>query len=378
MGMLSTLLFGQITFESNEEYLEFQFKFLCIVIVAGAILTGLLVIGSHSAVNPIDSNHVRSMSIFTWGSLGLWLLLRGRKTWFIGLAWSYECLCLLEYISALYYVSEDEFRVVWFLTNIPGVYLLLGCRPGMVITACTALGLALGNAYLPAPYSPNAMATLLSSVIYLGIFFHLYANRAISFYLRMRESNRELYRLAMHDHLTGVFNAKAYYQFCDQLISLAGRSAAPYSVLFIDLDHFKAVNDTYGHATGDKVLQSAAHCIGKSIRSSDSLGRVGGEEFSVFLPNTTQESALGVAENIRRAIESLNIEIAELGTLRITASIGVAGNLPEVSAMQEIQKRADQAMYKAKRAGRNRVAYLDENSGSTAISPANTAKAIST
>lgn len=377
MSLLSTLLFGKVAFHSSEEYREFQFKFLCIVIIAGAVLTGLLLIGSHSAVNPIDPLHVRSMSIFTGGSLLLWWLLRGRKTWFPGVAWTYECLCMLEYASALYYVSEDEFRVVWFLTNIPGVYLLLGCRPGAFITALTAFGLALGNAYLPAPYSPNAMATLLASVIYLGVFFHLYARRAISFYLRMRESNQALYRLAMHDHLTGVLNAKAYYQVCDQLISLAARANTPYSVLFIDLDHFKVVNDTHGHAAGDTVLQAAARCIGNSIRTSDSLGRVGGEEFSVFLPNTGSEAAHGVAENIRRAIASLDIDVAGVGVLKITASIGVAGNKREILAMHEIQKQADQAMYLAKRAGRNRVACLGRETADSSESTPMAANTIS-
>ena len=364
MTLLSRLVFGKVEFEASEEYLEFQYKFLCIVMLVGALLTGLLLLGSHSEVNRIDPVHVQSMTVFTFGSIVFWLLLRGRKHCFLRVGWPYEIFCILEYVSALYFVSEDEFRVVWFLTNIPGVYLLLGQRAGFVITAATAIGLALGNSHLPAPYSPNAIATLISSVIYLGLFFHVYADRSISYFMRMRESNKQLYFLAMHDQLTGVLNARAYYEICDRFILLAKRSGAPYSVLFIDLDHFKSVNDTYGHAAGDLVLQTAAKCVGNCVRSSDSLGRIGGEEFSVFLPNTDLDAAVQVAESIRRSIEDLEIQVNAGATLKISASIGVARNEHSNQSLLEIQRKADMAMYKAKKAGRNRVSCFEEMSES--------------
>lgn len=360
MNWFSRLLFGNVRLEASDEYLEFQYKFLCIVILVGALLTGLLIFSANSGANNIHPVHVRSMSIFTLGSLVFWLLLRGRKTWFLGVAWLYEVFCMLEYSSALYYVSADEFRVVWFLTNIPGVYLLLGPRAGLAVTAITALGLAFGNAALPAPYSPTALATIVSSVIYVGAFFHIYGNRSTSYFLRMRESNRQLYQLAMHDQLTGVLNARAYYQTCDQQIAVARRAGALYSVLFVDLDHFKLVNDTYGHAAGDLVLKRAADCIGGNVRASDLLGRVGGEEFSVFLPNTDMVSAALVAENIRQAIELLDIEVAPGTRLKISASIGVARNQHSDQTLKDIQQQADTAMYQAKKGGRNRVSCFEE------------------
>lgn len=355
MGRLSKLLFGRVRFEESDEYQEFQFKFLCIVILAGAVLTGLLVLGSQATVNPINPVHVRSMTIFTALSGLIWWALRGHQQRYLPLAWSYEILCLLEYLSALYYVPEDEFRVVWFLTNIPGTFLLLGQRTGAAIAALTALGLAFGNAWLPAPYSPNALATLIASIIFLGVFFYAYGDRSISYYARLQASNRQLYQLAMHDQLTGVLNSRAYYQVCDQLIDVASRSGAPYSVLFIDLDHFKSVNDTYGHAAGDLVLKTAAQCIADHLRSSDFLGRIGGEEFSVFLPDTALTDALTVAEKIRLAIAALHIELAPDVSLKITASLGVAEKQPGDATLKGIQKHADAAMYAAKQAGRNRT-----------------------
>jgi diguanylate cyclase (GGDEF)-like protein len=165
--------------------------------------------------------------------------------------------------------------------------------------------------------------------------------------------------MASHDMLTGVLNARAYYVACENLILMAKRTGQPYAVLFIDLDHFKLVNDTYGHSAGDAVLKAVASCLGRSIRQSDALGRIGGEEFSIFAPNTDKNGAMQLAEAIRAAVESLNPSIGERN-LKVTASIGVATCSGHVEAMQAIQQKADQAMYVAKSLGRNRVSAFDE------------------
>lgn len=350
--------FGQTDFGASEEYLEFQFKFLCIVQFTGALFTALLLLGVFTSANLISLPHVYSMSGFTAITLGLWLLLRGNKQRFYPLAWAYEAVCMLEYISALAYVPEDELRILWFFTNIPGVYILLGQRAGMCITLLTVAGLALGNSHLSAPYSPNAMATALLSMIYLGMFFHVYGNRSISYFARMRESNRQLHHMATHDTLTGVMNARAYYAACDQMIHLAKRNNTPYAVLFVDLDHFKRINDTLGHAAGDVVLKSVAQTLAAKIRQSDAVGRIGGEEFSVFLPNTDLAGALKLAEAIRLAIENL-MPLIGGEAIKITASIGVARNQHSDQTMLEIQQQADQAMYEAKAQGRNRVSAVE-------------------
>jgi diguanylate cyclase (GGDEF)-like protein len=263
-------------------------------------------------------------------------------------------LCILEYVSALYYVSEDEFRVVWFLTNIPGVYLLLGQGPGLAVTVLTALGLMLGNAWLPAPYSHNAMATLLFSIVYLGMFFHLFSARALSYYRQLNSSRRQLLQLALHDHLTGVFNARAFYQTCSAQAGLAR-----YAVIFIDLDHFKSVNDTHGHTAGDAVLRVVAALLGGLVRSQDCLGRVGGEEFCIFLPDTDRQTAMQLAAHIREAVAALPIAIADGKSISVTASLGVASHCGSQEDFQQVLQQADSAMYQAKQAGRNRVSCLD-------------------
>lgn len=354
MTKLASLVFGPVKFRENEEHLEFQFKFLSIVMIGGALLTALFIVGNAANVNPMNNPHINSMQVFTLSTFLLWLLLRGKKQRFTWVAWSYLLLCMLEYLSALVYVSTDELRVFWYIVNVPGVFILLGKRIGWVVTLLSLAIVLAANSHLEAPFSPNAIATFTLGMLYFALFFHFYSDRSISYFVRMRESNEKLRYMATHDTLTGVLNARAYYEISERLIRVANRDGSSYSVMFVDLDHFKSVNDTYGHAAGDIVLKTVAECLSKNIRKSDSLGRIGGEEFSIFLPNTDMNGAVELAETIRRSVESLMPDIGSQ-RLKITASIGVARNEHGNQSMKDIQQQADQAMYEAKAKGRNRV-----------------------
>lgn len=352
------LLFGRVTFPDREEDLEFRYKLVIVLMTSAALVTGFFIVGTLSAVNPISPSHQKSMVLFTIVTVVLWLLLREHPERFLPLAWAYEIATLSEATSSLLYVSSDELRLLWFFTNVPGVFILLGKRAGWVITIGTMLGLALGNAHLDRPYSENALATAIFCLLYLGIFFHTYVGRTTSYFSRMREYNDRLHELASYDSLTQVLNARAYYPACEQHIALSIRNGQDFSVLFVDLDHFKSINDTYGHAAGDEVLRVVARTLQKHLRKSDLLGRIGGEEFSIFLPHTNLTGALQLAEQLRIAVQECHPDIGQT-QLNITASLGVASRSPGIQSMQDIQQRADEAMYEAKKAGRNRVSTLE-------------------
>ncbi len=359
MTALGRVLFGQVTFRESEEYLEFQYKFLAVVMLGGAVLTALILATHELGANPIADDHVRSMRLFTAAALFLWVCLRGRKHWFLPVAVAYEVVCLLEYLSALIYVPEDQLRIFWFVINVPGVFLLLGQRAGWLVTIASVILVAIANRHIEPPYSTNAIVTYSFGMVYFALFFQVYASRSISYFSRMRDYNKKLHQMATHDMLTGVLNARAYYEICDQMIHLAQRDNSSYCVLFVDLDHFKSINDIHGHAAGDAVLKAVAACLSKNLRKSDALGRIGGEEFSIFLPNTDLAGASALAETIRKGIEELMPSIGGR-RLTITASLGVARSQRGDQSMQEIQRQADQAMYAAKALGRNRVSSFDE------------------
>ena len=167
----------------------------------------------------------------------------------------------------------------------------------------------------------------------------------------------ELTRLATLDSLTGIYNRRTFINLAEAELARSQRNKQPLALMLIDLDHFKAINDTYGHQTGDQVLQQLRTVSESCMRSHDIFGRYGGEEFCIMAPETNREGALILAERLRTALADNPISIRPDLTVCITASIGVAcmdGTEKQVR-LDELLSRADQALYRAKDAGRNRV-----------------------
>ena len=171
---------------------------------------------------------------------------------------------------------------------------------------------------------------------------------------KLIEANKQLKYLSSHDVLTDLINSRTYYEVCERFVNMAHRDGSPFAVLFADVDYFKSINDTYGHEAGDTVLKEVSACIAKHCRSCDIVGRIGGEEFSVFLPNTDCVGAMKHAETLRGKIEEL-MPMANGKPVKVTISIGVAASPPRYDTIADIQNAADCAMYRAKQEGRNRV-----------------------
>jgi diguanylate cyclase (GGDEF)-like protein len=159
-------------------------------------------------------------------------------------------------------------------------------------------------------------------------------------------------RRAETDALTGLPNNRNVTDTVRRMVAHASRSVSALSALALDLDHFKRINDTYGHGSGDEVLAAVGSTLESSCRESDFVGRAGGEEFLILLPDTDARGAQGVAENIRLAIEA--ITIASVGQ-PITASIGIAVLPEHAGDATTLLRHADRALYTAKKNGRNRV-----------------------
>jgi len=174
-------------------------------------------------------------------------------------------------------------------------------------------------------------------------------------------NHERLKRVGLTDSLTGVNNRRFFDQRLVEEVARALRTEEPLACLFMDVDHFKSVNDEYGHQVGDRVLHVVAGLIREQLRASDVLGRYGGEEFSALLVNASGESAMEIAERIRAVIAAYPFEIGEGKRLAATISIGVAtipkevGDVTVETLANELVEQADQAVYVAKRQGRNRV-----------------------
>ncbi len=165
---------------------------------------------------------------------------------------------------------------------------------------------------------------------------------------------QELRRLATTDPLTGAANRRHFMQAAQHETDRAGRYGGALSVVMLDIDHFKHVNDSWGHAIGDEVLRRVVHAINLGLRDIDILGRLGGEEFAVLLPETALDQAVAVAERLRQAIAEIQVPVGD-GVTTVTASMGVAERCRDDGNVDHLLGRADRALYTAKQAGRDRV-----------------------
>jgi diguanylate cyclase (GGDEF)-like protein/PAS domain S-box-containing protein len=170
---------------------------------------------------------------------------------------------------------------------------------------------------------------------------------------RQKEIERELARLATTDTLTGVANRRHFMDLAEREVMRTQRYHHPMALLSVDVDHFKMVNDTYGHAVGDEALRRLVDMCQGVLRETDTLGRIGGEEFMILLPETDLKDTLAIAERLRQAVEGEPVTHSG-HVFRMTVSIGAARLMPGES-LARLLFRADVALYQAKRTGRNRV-----------------------
>lgn len=166
--------------------------------------------------------------------------------------------------------------------------------------------------------------------------------------------HEEIYRLTTIDGLTQIFNKRYFVETLEREIGRAQRYRRHLSLIMFDIDHFKEVNDTYGHLAGDHILRQLAATIKTRIRREDILARYGGEEFAIVLPEIDKENAITFAEKVRQLVERSVFEF-EANQIPVTVSVGVGTLTPELEAPEDLIKIADERLYDAKEQGRNRV-----------------------
>jgi diguanylate cyclase (GGDEF)-like protein len=174
---------------------------------------------------------------------------------------------------------------------------------------------------------------------------------------KLSEAQMHLKQISITDELTGLRNRRYIFERLDEEFERARRSGHPLSLIMLDIDHFKRINDTYGHLFGDLVLQATAARIKLSLRKHDLVGRIGGEEFLVICPDSSNADTLVVAERIRAVVNDAVIS-NEVHEIQVALSAGVTDLKDADRSFEKLFSRADSALYLAKEQGRNRVASL--------------------
>ena len=218
---------------------------------------------------------------------------------------------------------------------------------GIAFALATAL-LRFGVGIDQMPLDTSLQVRILNEAAYLAV-----VGVAIAGLSQLRRTQSQLRLLATHDPLTTVLNARAFASQLAQELGRNRRYGRPLALIYIDLDDFKKVNDAHGHATGDAVLRLVADAMRSAVRQADVVGRLGGDEFGVLMPETDGTLAHAVANRLAAGIRTVF-----RGTPSVTASIGVVAVTGTEAGSDDLLRKADQAMYEAKRAGKDRVVQV--------------------
>ena len=239
----------------------------------------------------------------------------------------------------------------WLTGNRSARFFLLGAASGLIGAVITALTVMSFIPYSYMTYKANDFGMFIDVVL---------LSLALADRMKItQEEKRIAEKEAKTDMVTGLFNRRAYNEICNMEYQRLVRNHRILSVVMFDIDHFKRINDTYGHDTGDIVLKNVAQIVESVIREYDYAFRIGGDEFLLLLPETNREQASLLAERIRKQIEDQKVVDKNNLILSLTASFGIAQYNQNDASIETVTRKADEALYQAKKSGRNRVVVLD-------------------
>ena len=252
-------------------------------------------------------------------------------------------------IALVYLRIAAEHRTRWLLA---GSFMLMAA--GLLWLSFTAW-------FEPEAIMPTFGASTTPGPALLAFYCVTIASSFAFLLMHKERADRETYELATTDSLTGVYNRRTFKELAEPQLSRSRRAKQPVALLMLDLDHFKRINDTYGHLAGDDVLKAFASLVRTCLRKEDLLARYGGEEFVVLLPGASETDAATLGERIREEVAAHPLD-ANGHLVRVTVSVGVAAESGDtLASLEAMLGRADEALYVAKNQGRNRVVVLPQH-----------------
>ncbi len=294
-------------------------------------------------------DHRRPLPVLLFGGAALWLVLCRIPS--IAAAWDVRVLLSCGIIAAYTWATAYEFwrgRGEALVSRWPAIFMLFA--HGALYLLRTPFGAML-------PWSPTGNEVFQSVWMTVLSFEALLFTIAIAFILLAMAKERTEHRhktAALVDPLTDISNRRAFLQNGEAQLRRQATDPRPIAVMLLDLDHFKSINDRFGHAIGDRVLQLFAQVAANCLRRADLFGRLGGEEFAAVLADTTREKAMAVAEHIRTAFAAASCEVDGRPVVA-TVSIGIVISYDAVLDISALLAQADHALYRAKDNGRNRI-----------------------
>jgi len=353
----SNFLYSGYEFNEDEDLLRFKFKMINSILLIIAFFTTLFATISDLGIH--DIGHVQAIMNYITAAFMIILVffLRHSKDNYPKVSNILILAMSMTFTMALISVPQDEFRLIWFHLLVFVAYVLNGSRNGLIFTLLS-IGIILTTHFLmDLQLSQIAINTGIISLIIASFLFHVYTNKVSSYENALQEKNASLEVLASTDGLTGIMNKRIFNEVSERYFYTAQRHEKELTLLLLDLDHFKKINDTYGHKIGDHLLIRFVESIQTILRKSDVFARIGGEEFAVLLFKTDEEGAKDLAEKIRLAVEQIVI-ICQNKEISVTTSIGITANTVDDEGFTDIFTRSDKALYTAKESGRNQICFI--------------------
>ena len=332
------------------------------VMMIAAAFASLFGLMSDLGLNDIGRFHATVDYVYAATSLALLILLvTGRLR--LGIILQLFLLAsFLTFVSALVNVPVDQFRGIWFYLLVFLAFALGGTVTGMAYTVASILAIVVTANTMDLLLNNETLVSMILGLVIFSLLSSVYARQTLCYAGLIESQNQELAYLANRDPLTGILNGRAYDETGKDLFAALRHSGQPLTLLYLDIDHFKAINDTHGHHVGDEVLVCLVKTVGAVLRRSDVFARVGGEEFCILLPGANRDTGLRLAEKVRATVEATTCVVDE-NRFKLTISIGVSTCRDTDHLLVDLEKRADQALYGAKQAGRNRVSADEDSEG---------------
>jgi len=353
----NNFFYSNFKFEEDETLLKFKFKMMNSVLVIIAFFSVLFGLMSDLGINDIGSFHAKVDYIYGSFAILLMVFLRRSKANYAVASHAILFASTVTFFSALVNVPQDEFRIIWFYLMIFLAYMLNGSRSGLLYTIASIVIILGSHYFFDLKLSQVAINSAVLGLVIGSFLSHVYTKKIGDYEKTLHEKNETLKLLASTDGLTGIMNKRIFDEVSNHYFETVQRDGLELSLLMLDLDNFKDINDTYGHQIGDLILIQFAETIKPLIRKSDVFARIGGEEFAVLLFKTDTAGAEILAEKIHEAVKNVVVK-CDKKDICVTTSIGCTKNKKTDVGFEEIILRADTALYQAKDKGRNQTCIL--------------------
>ena len=348
---------------SEEEYLlQFKFKMLNSMLIVTAFFS--IFISMLSVVGLHDIGSTQATMDFFYGvvMMSFIFILRISKHRFKKIVYFLLSITVLFFAMVLVFLPFNEARGIWFFLLVFAAYILTDSRGGVLYTVATVCIIVVLNIFMDLHLSQTAINSSVLALIAGSFIFWVYTREITQYQTMLKQKNSSLTLLASTDYLTGIMNKRMFTELSKRYFKTAQRDGFKLTLFLLDLDHFKNINDTYGHQAGDKLLKYFVQTVENNLRASDIFARIGGEEFVILVSKIHKDDAFIVAEKIRNSVENIMME-HEGHYMSVTTSIGMSQSHKTDVDFDDILFRADMALYKAKEDGRNRISFVRAKDG---------------